>query len=87
MKSVSRLRGDVTPKDVVAAGRKLVRLLASYQRVEDMINIGAYAPGSNPEIDESLRMVGPIKEFLRQVVEEQQDLETTFEQLKVLAGQ
>jgi flagellum-specific ATP synthase len=87
LKSVSRLRGDVTPKDVVAAGRKLVRLLASYQRVEDMINIGAYAPGSNPEIDESLRMVGPIKEFLRQVVEEQQDLETTFEQLKVLAGQ
>jgi flagellum-specific ATP synthase len=85
LKSVSRLRGDVTPKDVVAAGRKLVRLLASYQRVEDMINIGAYAPGSNPDIDESLRMVGPIKEFLRQVVEEQSDIETTFEQLKALA--
>jgi len=87
LKSISRLRTDVTPKDVIGAGRKLVRLLAAYQRVEDMINIGAYAPGSNPEIDESLRMVGPIKEFLRQVVEEQSDLETTFARLKTLAGE
>ncbi|MBF0480201.1 MAG: FliI/YscN family ATPase [Desulfovibrionaceae bacterium] len=87
LKSISRLRTDVTPKDVIGAGRKLVRLLAAYQRVEDMVNIGAYAPGSSPEIDESLRMVGPIKEFLRQVVEEQSDLETTFAQLKTLAGE
>jgi len=86
LKSISRLRTDVTPKDTIAAGRKLVRLLATYQRVEDMVNIGAYAPGSNPDIDESLRMVGPIKDFLRQVVEEQSDLETTFDQLKSLAG-
>jgi len=86
LKSVSRLAPDVTPAPVIAAGRDLVRMMATFQRVEDMVNIGAYAAGSNPEIDQALNMVHPIRAFLQQSVEERSTLDQAFEDLKKLTG-
>ena len=59
LKSISRLRTDITSPEVQAAGQFFIRQLATYSRVEDMVNIGAYAQGSNPEIDRALNMIGP----------------------------
>jgi len=84
LKSISRLRVDITSKDVLDAGRALVRHLATYARVEDMVNIGAYAKGSSPDIDRALKMIGPIREYLRQDVEDGQTLEQSFEALQSL---
>jgi len=81
LKSVSRLRSDVTPKDVLQAGKTITGYLATFKRVEDMVNIGAYVKGSNPEIDKALELIGPINEFLRQPVEEKQTLEESFQKL------
>ncbi|EHJ48570.1 ATPase, FliI/YscN family [Solidesulfovibrio carbinoliphilus subsp. oakridgensis] len=86
LKSISRLRSDVTPKDALAAGRDLIRLLATYRRVEDMVNIGAYARGANPEIDRAIDMIGPINGYLRQEVAESQSLEESFAAVKALVG-
>jgi flagellum-specific ATP synthase len=86
LKSISRLRSDVTPKDALAAGRDLIRLLATYRRVEDMVNIGAYARGANPEIDRAIDMIGPINGYLRQEVAESQSLEESFNAVKALVG-
>ncbi len=86
LRSISRLRSDVTPKDALAAGRELIRLLATYRRVEDMVNIGAYARGANPEIDRAIDMIGPINAFLRQDVAESQTLDESFEAIKGLVG-
>lgn len=86
LKSISRVRSDIVDGAAKSSGRELIRLLAAYTRVEDMVNIGAYAQGSNPEIDRALRMVGPINEFLRQAVEEPCDLETSFSGLSALAS-
>jgi flagellum-specific ATP synthase len=86
LKSVSRLAPDVTPAPVIAAGRDLIRMMATFQRVEDMVNIGAYAAGSNPEIDQALNMVHPIRAFLQQSVEERSTLDQAFEDLKKLTG-
>jgi flagellum-specific ATP synthase len=86
LKSISRLRSDVTPKDALAASRELIRLLATYRRVEDMVNIGAYARGANPEIDRAIDMIGPINTFLRQDVAERQNLEECFQAVVALAG-
>jgi flagellum-specific ATP synthase len=86
LKSVSRLRADVTPDDVVSAGRRLVRHLATYNRVEDMVNIGAYAKGSNQEIDRALDLIGPIQNYLRQFVDEGAPLEPSFSSLRELTG-
>ncbi|TVM14599.1 flagellum-specific ATP synthase FliI [Oceanidesulfovibrio indonesiensis] len=86
LKSVSRLRGDVTPDEVQQAGRKALRHLATFNKVEDMVNIGAYSQGSNPEIDKALQMVGPLNEYLRQAVGNPADLEASFQALTKLAG-
>ncbi|MGE4554275.1 MAG: FliI/YscN family ATPase, partial [Desulfovibrionaceae bacterium] len=64
LRSISRLRTDITPKPVVQAGRTVLRHMATFKRVEDMVNIGAYQKGSNPEIDTAIAMVGPINTFL-----------------------
>ena len=45
---------------------KLRNLLSVYKKAEDLINVGAYVEGSNPKIDESLRKIDGIEEFLRQ---------------------
>ncbi|WP_462323696.1 FliI/YscN family ATPase [Desulfoplanes sp.] len=84
LKSVSRLRSDVTPQDVITTGQHIIRHLATYNKVEDMVNIGAYAKGSNPEIDAALSMIQPIRAFLQQAVAEQADLAQSFAALKQL---
>ena len=86
LKSISRLRSDVTPKDALAAGREMIRLLATYRRVEDMVNIGAYARGANAEIDRAIDMIEPINGFLRQEVAESQTLDECFAAIKTLMG-
>lgn len=85
LKSISRLRSDITPKEALSAGRTVLGHMAAYQRVEDMVNIGAYQKGSNPEIDKAIAMRGPINQYLRQLVEEKEPLETSFIKLVELA--
>lgn len=87
LKSVSRLAADVTPAPVVAAGRKLIRHLSTFRRVEDMVNIGAYAQGSNAEIDQALDMIGPIRNYLQQDIGERSTLSQAFDALQKLTGQ
>lgn len=86
LKSISRLRSDICPKDVLGAGREVLRLYAAYKRVEDMVNIGAYVSGANPEIDRAIAMVGPINEYLCQAVADPCDLKKSFSELIALAG-
>jgi len=70
-------------KDVVDPAQwdlamEIKSLLATYGESEDLINIGAYAQGSNPQIDRALQFVEPINMFLRQRVEESGDLEANI---------
>ncbi|MEF2145371.1 MAG: FliI/YscN family ATPase [Desulfovibrionaceae bacterium] len=85
LKSISRLRSDVTPEQVQEAGRAILRHMATFQRVEDMVNIGAYQKGSNPDIDKAIAMRKPINSYLRQLVDEKEPLETSFLKLTELA--
>ncbi len=87
LKSISRLRNDICPREQIEAGRIILSRLAAFNRVEDMINIGAYAPGSNPEIDKAIESLPQIKEFLRQNITEQSPLDDSFAKLAALAAQ
>ncbi len=87
LRSISRLRSDVCPREVVGAGRDFLRLLSTYNRVEDMVNIGAYQPGANPDIDMALRMIGPIRNYLQQPVSEAETLEGSYAALMNLLAQ
>ncbi len=86
LRSISRLRSDICAKGVVDAGRVITRHLATFRKAEDMINIGAYAQGSNPDIDKAITMNGPINAFLRQDVTDAAPLADSFAQLQGLAA-
>jgi len=87
LRSISRLRPDVCTNEQVLAGRKVLGHLAAFKRVEDMVNIGAYAAGANPAIDKAIELVPSINAFLRQDVTDPQSLEASFSQLLALAAQ
>jgi len=70
MGSVSRCMGDVASKEQVSAARRFLEVMATYRRSEDLINIGAYAKGSNPKIDRAIAMIERLNDYLKQPVEE-----------------
>jgi len=86
LKSISRLRSDITSEQAQADGRKLLRHMATFKKVEDMVNIGAYQKGANPEVDKAITMVGPINQFLRQLVAEQEPIDSAMAKLHALVN-
>jgi flagellum-specific ATP synthase len=73
--SVSRVADDVCDKAHIASRQQMVRLLATYREIEDLVQIGAYAPGSNPEADVAIDYRPRIVELLRQGRDEKPDFE------------
>ena len=57
-------------------------MLATYASARDLINIGAYASGSNPAIDFALAMMPRVREYLRQDAEDVTDFEGAVEVLQ-----
>lgn len=55
--------------------------MATYKEAEDLINIGAYMKGSNPNIDNAISKVDDINKFLRQNYDETTSLKQTIENL------
>ena len=66
LSSISRVMFDIVDRDHLDMARKLVRVLATYREAEDLINIGAYADGSDPHIDFAKKMIRKINSFLQQ---------------------
>lgn len=66
LESVSRSMLEVTSKTHQDLATNLRQVLATYRDAEDLVNIGAYVAGSNPEIDRALRLIPKIREFLKQ---------------------
>ncbi len=68
--SVSRLIGELGKEEHLRAAGELRSMLATYRDNQDLINIGAYSQGSNPQIDKAIGMIQIINEFLRQRIDE-----------------
>ena len=84
--SISRLMIDVIPPEHREAARKIVRLIAIYRDAEDLISIGAYVRGSNPEIDLAIEHMPRIESFLKQEINERSAMNATVNQLMQLAN-
>jgi flagellum-specific ATP synthase len=65
-------------RDVV---RKFRRLSAVWEENRDLVAVGAYKAGSDPELDEALKRQAVMREFLSQDADERIDFDTGFEQL------
>jgi flagellar biosynthesis/type III secretory pathway ATPase len=85
--SISRLANTINSTEHRLASANLRTCLAVYRQTEDLINLGAYASGSNPRVDVAIRYREAIQSFLRQDLAEKQPLEKTVEQLRSLANQ
>jgi flagellum-specific ATP synthase len=83
--SVSRVADDVCDAAHVAARRQVLRLLAAYRDVEDLIQIGAYARGANAEADVAIRYRAPLMDLLRQGPRESEAFEQVRSRLVRLA--
>ena len=85
--SVSRLRHDlVTPADRKAAER-LTAWLKKLEDNRDLVSIGAYAPGSDPMLDEALAKENELTAFLTQTAQEPTTLDDTLGRLRALTGE
>ena len=69
--SVSRVAAEVTDADHQNAARKFRAIQATYAEVEDLIRIGAYVRGSNPQVDRAIELRQPLDYFLKQLPGEQ----------------
>ena len=50
------------------------QVMATYADMEELIRLGAYRPGSSAEVDEAIRLHGPLEEFLAQAKDEATNL-------------
>ncbi|MBT3342344.1 MAG: FliI/YscN family ATPase [Gemmatimonadetes bacterium] len=66
MESISRSMKDVSSDAHWERAMEIKGMMAAYAEAEDLVNIGAYARGSNPRIDRALDYIEPIEQYLRQ---------------------
>jgi len=86
LNSVSRLASKVTTPEQREAARKIREALTSYRQSEDLINLGAYAAGSNARLDLAIRLRPNLMQFLRQAPDVAAPMSDTLKQLYALAS-
>ncbi|MGV1099435.1 FliI/YscN family ATPase [Thiovibrio sp. JS02] len=84
MGSVSRCMTDVVSKEQVRIAHRFLEVMATYRRSEDLINIGAYARGSNPKIDNAIGMIDRLTGYLKQAVDEKVSFAESSRQLAAI---
>ncbi|MCH5250479.1 MAG: flagellar protein export ATPase FliI [Lachnospiraceae bacterium] len=84
LQSISRCMSQIVPNDHKVVAGKLKNVLATYNEAEDLINIGAYKQGSNPNIDYAIEKIDAVNDFLMQETESKFDYEEELDMLKAL---
>ena len=80
LRSISRVMPYVTTVEHRRYAAEMRKLMATYEKARDLVNIGAYVHGSDPEIDASLAALPKINAFLQQSAEEA----TPFDQVETM---
>jgi flagellum-specific ATP synthase len=86
LESVSRLTRDVCSPDEVALAGRAREHLALYRKNEDLVSIGAYQKGANVALDQSIALHEPLRNFLKQAVQERAARADTFKKLKQIVA-
>jgi flagellum-specific ATP synthase len=85
--SISRLMPAVTQPAHREHAALLRKMLAVYARSEDLVRIGAYKPGSDPDLDRALRARGAMRAFMTQDSHEQVHFADSVNRLAQLAAE
>ncbi|MEI7811709.1 MAG: flagellar protein export ATPase FliI [Ignavibacteria bacterium] len=82
LQSVSRVMSDIVSSDHRLRAVAFNDIMATYKEAEDLVNIGAYVRGSNPQIDHALSKIQMLKKFLKQDMLEKAPYQDTIQRLK-----
>jgi flagellum-specific ATP synthase len=83
--SVSRVMGKVISREHSIVASHLRDLMASYKESEDLINVGAYARGTNPKVDKAIVIYNDLMELLKQRVDEKSNIDDVYDRLVEIA--
>jgi flagellum-specific ATP synthase len=81
LESISRVMIDIVEEEHRTKANKLLNVVATYKRAEDLINIGAYVKGSNAEIDYAIKMNDRVNAFLKQAIDEKIGFDESYRSL------
>mgnify|MGYP003292539387 CR=1 FL=1 len=87
LQSISRCMGQIAQREHKQVAGKLKNVLATYNEAEDLINIGAYKAGSNPDIDYAISKIQAVNGFLRQDIYDKFTFDETIEMLGAIFEQ
>jgi flagellum-specific ATP synthase len=82
--SNSRLMPELASPDHLEKAGKIRDLMSTHRKAEDLINIGAYARGSNPKIDLAVSKIDSINAFLQQKSHDRVELDEAIQELTKL---
>ena len=85
LQSLSRVMGDVTEKEHRSSAGVIRNLLAVHKKNEDLINIGAYVKGSDPDCDKAIALMPEITKYLLQSTEDKIEYNNSIQELLQLA--
>jgi len=86
LRSVSRTMPKAADQAFVPVLTHARQVMATYADMEELIRLGAYRPGSSPEVDEAIRLHQPLEEFLGQAKEESTSLAQGYQRLAQILG-
>jgi flagellum-specific ATP synthase len=84
LRSVSRVMSDIVAEKHLKAARTIQSIAAVYEEAKDLINIGAYVAGNNPEIDNAIHHIDTINNFLKQDINEKATIEQAVAQMSAI---
>jgi flagellum-specific ATP synthase len=84
--SISRVMHAITDATHQQVARKLKQMVSSYQRNRDLISVGAYKRGSDPQLDEAIALQPSITAFLQQDIGERSETADSLAHLRRLFG-
>ena len=79
--SISRLMSEIVSGEHKANASKIRKIMSLYQENADLISIGAYKTGSNPELDDAIGRMPAINEFLQQPVDVKVEFSDTVDMI------
>lgn len=68
--SISRVMNSLVNTDMLQAANRFRRLWTLYQQNQDLIQVDAYSPGSNPDLDQAIQLRPQMQNFLQQLSDE-----------------
>jgi flagellum-specific ATP synthase len=82
--SISRAMHSITSAEHQKLMRKLKQLFSRYERSRDLISVGAYNAGTDPVLDEAIRLRSKIESFLQQDISERSNITESLQELTAL---